>query len=101
MTTGLSFIPGPNAAFDAWQANFVIQVNLYKAGWNWNSDATAEWTLLTGPGNVKQARWAAAWAKISSKEFMHSDEDRAERCPQSLRKRRQEQPCRHQSQDVR
>ncbi|MGD0711914.1 MAG: hypothetical protein ABR968_12130, partial [Bacteroidales bacterium] len=75
MTAGLSFIPGPNAAFDAWQTNFVIQVNLYKAGWNWNSDATAEWTLLTGPGNVKQARWAAAWAKISSKEFKHSDEE--------------------------
>jgi len=75
MTTGLNFIPGPNGEFDDWQSNFVIKVNLYKAGWNWNSDAANEWALLTGPNNVKQARWEAAWAKVSSKEFLHSDEE--------------------------
>jgi len=68
------FIPSGNAEFDAWQINFVIKVNSFKAGWNWNTDATAEWTLLTGTSNLKQARWAAIWAKVSSKEFMHSDE---------------------------
>jgi hypothetical protein len=56
MTSGINFIPGPNGEFDDWQTNFVIKVNTFKAGWNWNSDAVAEWNLLTGPGNVKQAR---------------------------------------------
>ena len=68
------FIPSGNAEFDAWQINFVIKVNSFKSLWNFNSDATNEWTLLTGANNVKQARWAAIWAKISSKEFLHSDE---------------------------
>ena len=68
------FIPGGNAEFDAWQANLVVKVNSFKSTWNWNSDATSEWTLLSGANNLKQARWAAIWAKISSKEFLHCDE---------------------------
>jgi len=71
---GTDFIPSGNAEFDAWQANFVVKVNSYKSLWNWNSDATSEWTLLTGANNVKQARWAAIWAIISSKEFLPSQE---------------------------
>ena len=71
---GTDFIPSGNAEFDAWQINLVIKVNSFKSLWNWNTDATAEWTALTGTANVKQARWAAIWAKISSKEFLHSDE---------------------------
>ena len=69
-----SFIPAPNAEFAAWEINFVNQVNAFKAGWNWNSDATADWATLTATGNVKQARWQAAWAIVSSKDFKHSDE---------------------------
>jgi hypothetical protein len=72
--TGIDFIPSGNAELDAWQLNLVAYVNTYKAGWNLNSDATNEWNLLIGPGNVKQARWTAAWAKVKSKQFMHSDE---------------------------
>jgi hypothetical protein len=74
MSTGLDFIPPKNAEFAAWEINFVTQVNAFKAGWNWNSDATADWATLTATGNVKQARWQAAWAIVSSKEFKHSDE---------------------------
>jgi len=68
------FIPAPNAEFAAWEINFVNQVNAFKAGWNWNSDGVADWATLTATGNVKQARWQAAWAIVSSKEFKHSDE---------------------------
>ncbi len=74
MVSGIDFIPTGNPELDAWQDNFVIQVNTYKAGWNFNSDATNEWNLLTGPGNVKQARWVKAWLKVRSKQFYHSDE---------------------------
>ncbi|HEX7412791.1 MAG TPA: hypothetical protein VF411_02010 [Bacteroidia bacterium] len=69
-----NFIPTSAAEFDAWQLNLVDHVNNYKGGWNWNSDAVAEWDQLTGVGNVKQARWEAAWAIVSSKEFLGSDE---------------------------
>jgi hypothetical protein len=68
------YIPEGNPEFDAWQENFVTQVNSFKTGWNWNSDGIDEWDMLTAPGNVKQARWEAAWAKVSSKQFYHSDE---------------------------
>ena len=74
MSTGLDFIPPKNAEFAAWEINFVNQVNAFKAGWNWNSDAVADWGTLTATGNVKQARWQAAWGIVSSKEFKHSDE---------------------------
>ena len=74
MSTGLDFIPPKNAEFAAWEINFVNQVNTFKAGWNWNSDATTDWATLTATGNVKQARWQAAWAIVSSKEFKHSNE---------------------------
>jgi hypothetical protein len=72
---GTDFIPTEIAALVAWQNNFVAQVNALKAGWNLNSDAIAEWNLLTGTGNLKQARFLAAWAIVSSKEFKHSDEE--------------------------
>jgi len=72
---GTDFIPTELAALVAWQNNFVTHVNAFKAGWNLNSDAVAEWNLLTGTGNLKQARFLAAWAIVSSKEFKHSDEE--------------------------
>lgn len=68
------FIPEGYGEFHAWQKNFVAQVNTFKAGWNWNSDGVNEWDLLTAPGNVKQARWEAAWAIVNTKQFYHSDE---------------------------
>ncbi len=77
MSSGINFIPAPHGEFDDWQDNFVLQVNAFKAGWNWNSDAVAEWALLTtaiGPPINKQARWVAAWAKVKSKIFTHADE---------------------------
>ncbi|MHB8261829.1 MAG: hypothetical protein ACYDCN_13520 [Bacteroidia bacterium] len=70
----VNFISTGNAPFDAWQDNFVTKVNLYKGGWGWSADANADWTLLTGTGNNKQARWVAAWAIVKTKEFLHSDE---------------------------
>jgi hypothetical protein len=73
--SGTDFIPDGFPEFFAWEKNYVTQVNANKAGWNWNSDAVNEWNLLTGPGNVKQARFEAAWAIVSSKEFKHSDEE--------------------------
>jgi hypothetical protein len=74
MTTGLDFIPTEISVLVPWQTNFVAVVNANKAGWNWSSDATNEWNLLTGPGNVKQAPFLADYAIVSSKEFKHSDE---------------------------
>ena len=74
MATKTDYIPSGNAEFDAWQSNFVIKVNSFKSHWNFNSDATNEWVQLTGANNLKQIRWAQIWAKISSKEFLHSDE---------------------------
>jgi hypothetical protein len=68
------FIPEGYGEFHAWQKNFVAHVNTYKAGWNWNSDGVNEWDLLTAAGNVKQARWEAAWAIVNTKQFYHSDE---------------------------
>jgi hypothetical protein len=72
--SGTDFIPKDLADLFPWEKNFVTVVNANKAGWNFNSDANAEWALLTGAGNVKQARFEAAWAIVSSKEFKHSDE---------------------------
>jgi hypothetical protein len=83
MSSGVDFIPTEIAELVAWQYNFVAQVNANKAGWNWNSDATAEWALLTGPNNVKQARFLAAYAIVSSKEFKHSDEEELKLARQS------------------
>ena len=81
MSTDLDFIPRPNHLFDSWQGNFVIQVNAFKSGWNWNSDATAEWADLTSAPAVlpalygnKQAAWIGYWAIVKSKEFKHSDD---------------------------
>ncbi|HEX7414498.1 MAG TPA: hypothetical protein VF411_10690 [Bacteroidia bacterium] len=74
MSSGENFISIGNAPFDSWQRTFVIKVNLYKGGWAWNVDANNEWNTLTGAGNVKQARWIAAWAKVESKQFEQHDE---------------------------
>ena len=90
MSSGLDYIPTQNTKFDPWQVNFVTQVNLFKAGWNWNSDATNEWALLTSAAVVppatygnKQARWAAAWLIVGSKNFRHSDETELQKARQS------------------
>ena len=81
MSTDLDFIPRPNPLFNSWQTNFVNQVNLFKSGWNWNSDAVTEWATLTSAAAVppavygnKQAAWIAYWAIVASKEFKHSDD---------------------------
>ncbi|HEX7413684.1 MAG TPA: hypothetical protein VF411_06515, partial [Bacteroidia bacterium] len=51
--------------------------------WAWSADAIADWALLTGTGNNKQARWAAAWAIVESKEFLRSDEVELKKAHQS------------------
>jgi hypothetical protein len=83
MTSGIDFVPSEIAELVPWQTNFVAVVNANKAGWNLNSDAVNEWNLLTGPGNVKQARFLAAYAIVSSKEFKHSDEEELKLARQS------------------
>ncbi|HEX7415176.1 MAG TPA: hypothetical protein VF411_14115 [Bacteroidia bacterium] len=74
MATGIDYVPAKNNPFDSWQSTFVTQVNLLMGSWNFSTDAVAEWDLLTGTGNVKQARWETIWAKVRTKSFYHSEE---------------------------
>ncbi len=67
------FIGHSDADFDAWQENFVIKVNLYKATWGLSADALTEWTFLTVTAGDKKAEWVLRWATVKSGEFTHSD----------------------------
>ena len=73
-TGGADFIPRPNGEFDSWQKNFIIKAASFLTGWGIGTDGMAEWNVLQGSTNVKQARWTAAWAKVSSGQFTKADD---------------------------
>lgn len=67
------FIGRSDADFDAFQDNYVTNVNLFKATWGLSADALTEWTFLTVTAGDKKAEWVLRWAKVKSGEFTHSD----------------------------
>ena len=68
----MTTIPGGLAHFDFWQKNFITKSAGFMAGWDLSASAIAEWAVLTGAG--KKLRWDAAWAIVSTGEFLHSQE---------------------------